>query len=61
MAMTWNSRLDRGVANYFDGDGWYFSSQILSKNPAHFTQLNLLATILKSQKQIMVLAPLSGI
>jgi hypothetical protein len=51
----WN----RGVSSYFDGAGWYFSSQNPYTNVASFNQLNKLSNLLKSQGKLWF-SPLSA-
>lgn len=52
---NWN----RGVAPYFAGDGWYWSSQDPYRNPASFTQLANFAALLRSQGKLWF-APMNG-
>ncbi len=51
----WN----RGVSSYFDGDGWYFSSQNPYTNAFSFTELKTLSNLLKSQGKLWF-SPLSA-
>lgn len=52
----WN----RGVAPYFAGDGWYWSSQDPYHNPASFSQLTNFATLLRSQGKLWFAPMTSG-
>ncbi|HEY9152427.1 MAG TPA: hypothetical protein VIN60_06030, partial [Anaerolineales bacterium] len=51
----WN----RGVSSYFDGDGWYFSSQNPYTNASSFSQLRNLSSIIKSEGKLWF-SPLSA-
>jgi hypothetical protein len=42
----------RGVANVFDGDGWYWSSQNPYANPQSFAQLRSLSFMLHLQRKL---------
>ena len=51
----WN----RGVAQYFDGDGWYWSSQNPYKNPRAFDAITRLGNLLHNQNKLWF-SPLNG-
>jgi len=49
----------RGVSDYFDGDGWYWSDENPHTNPGAFSAITRLANMLRSQRKLWF-APLNG-
>jgi hypothetical protein len=49
----------RGVSDYFDGDGWYWSDENPYTNPGAFSTITRLADMLRSQQKLWF-APLNG-
>jgi hypothetical protein len=49
----------RGVSDYFDGDGWYWSDENPYTNPNAFNTIAQLASMLRSQQKLWF-APLNG-
>ncbi len=49
----------RGVSDYFDGDGWYWSDENPYTNPGAFSQIRQLAGKLRSEQKLWF-APLNG-